>query len=169
VSDVAPDPGILHFSFTVSDLDRSLRFYVEDLGFELVHRQLQEAPYTSRVVGYPEARLDVALLALPGELRARSDHHLELIEYRNPRGERGDADTYHPGAAHLALVVDDIHARHRELVARGVRFVSEPVAIEAGVNRGGFACYFRDPDEIALELLQRPNGAAPGAGEEGPR
>ena len=29
-----------------------------------------------------------------------------------------------------------------------------PVAITAGANLGGFACYFHDPDGITLELLQ---------------
>jgi len=35
-----------------------------------------------------------------------------------------------------------------------VRFANPPVAITAGANNGGFACYFRDPDGITLELLQ---------------
>ena len=153
-------------------MERSIAFYTDALGFELVHQQVQEAPYTSVVVGYAGARLKVALLALPGELRAHSNHHLELIEYVHPRGRRGDPNTFHPGAAHIAFVVDDIHRRHEALVQRGVHFVSPPVPITAGVNQGGFACYFRDPDEIALELLQLPtalerqiaaNGARPGA------
>jgi catechol 2,3-dioxygenase-like lactoylglutathione lyase family enzyme len=38
--------------------------------------------------------------------------------------------------------------------ARGVAFVSAPVAITEGANRGGFTCYFRDPDGITLEMLQ---------------
>ena len=35
-------------------------------------------------------------------------------------------------------------------------FVSPPNLIKAGVNRGGYACYFRDPDGITLELVQPP-------------
>ena len=38
----------------------------------------------------------------------------------------------------------------------GVRFRSDPVAIEAGINRGGFTCYFLDPDDITLEIIQPP-------------
>ena len=38
----------------------------------------------------------------------------------------------------------------------GVRFVNPPEVITAGVNRGGYACYFLDPDEITLELVQPP-------------
>ena len=41
--------------------------------------------------------------------------------------------------------------------ALGVKFKAErPVAIEAGVNQGGFTIYFLDPDGITLELVQPP-------------
>jgi len=41
--------------------------------------------------------------------------------------------------------------------ALGVEFKAErPIAIEAGVNKGGFTVYFTDPDGITLELVQPP-------------
>jgi catechol 2,3-dioxygenase-like lactoylglutathione lyase family enzyme len=40
----------------------------------------------------------------------------------------------------------------------GVKFKADkPVAIEAGVNKGGHTVYFTDPDGITLELLQPPS------------
>ena len=42
-----------------------------------------------------------------------------------------------------------------------MRFRSEPVAIEAGINKGGFTCYFLDPDDITLEIIQAPPAASP--------
>ena len=148
--------GVWHFSFTVSDLDRSIAFYRDLLGFTLVHVQEQDNEYTRRLVGYPDARLRVAQLAVDGQPRAISTHDLELVEYVSPVGARGDAGICNPGAAHLAITVDDIHDRHQQLVTAGVTFVSPPNEITAGVNRGGFACYFHDPDDIVLELLQPP-------------
>ena len=56
-------------------------------------------------------------------------------------------------------MVDDIHAMYDRLVAEGVRFKGEPVAIEEGRNTGGFAVYFNDFDGIPLELLQPPPSA----------
>ena len=56
----------------------------------------------------------------------------------------------------MAFVVDDIHVEYSRLCQAGVRFRSEPVAIVAGVNRGGASVYFLDPDGITLELLQPP-------------
>lgn len=148
--------GVWHFSFTVADIERSIAFYRDLLGFTLIHTQAQANPYTSRLVGYPEAHLKVAQFALPGQPRRISTHDLELVEYVHPRGVRGDANICNPGAAHLAMCVDDIHDRYRRFVAAGVHFVSPPNAITAGVNQGGFTCYFHDPDQIILEMVQPP-------------
>jgi catechol 2,3-dioxygenase-like lactoylglutathione lyase family enzyme len=145
-----------HFSFTVADLERSVQFYQNVLGMELVHRQEQANPYTRKLVGYPDAHLRVAQLRIQVAPLTRSGHLLELVEYVLPQGQRVDTRTFNPGTAHLAFQVDDIHVEYKRLVDLGVRFRSEPVAIEAGINRGGYTVYFLDPDEITLELVQPP-------------
>lgn len=50
--------------------------------------------------------------------------------------------------------VTDIHAAHRDLVARGVVFVRPP-ELE---HWGGWVASFRDPDGNLLQLLQQPGG-----------
>ena len=96
--------------------------------------------------------------------RGLSSHDLELVEYVAPRGVRGDPGICNPGAAHLAITVDDIHDRYERLTAAGARFYSPPNAITAGINEGGFTCYFEDPDQIVLELVQPPAHRLTGAG-----
>ena len=146
---------VLHFSFTVSDIERSIDWYTRVLGLELVHRQRQENEYTQILVGIPGAVLEVAQFAVPGVPPARSTHMLELVEYVTPRGAPfGELATNSVGCAHLALMVTDIHERHARMCEQGVVFRNPPVAITAGANEGGFACYFHDPDGITLELLQ---------------
>lgn len=148
--------GVWHFSFTVSDLDRSIEFYTSHLDFELIHVQEQSNAYTRSLVGYPDAHLRIAQLAVPGEPRGLSTHDLELVHYVQPQGTRGDIGICNPGAAHLAVAVDDIHDRYERLTEAGVHFFSAPNAITAGVNEGGFTCYFHDPDQIVLEMVQPP-------------
>jgi len=153
--------GVWHFSFTVSDMDRSVSFYRDVLGFELVHRQEQANAYTRRLVGYPDAHLRIAQFAVPGQPRGISSHDLELVEYVAPRGTRGDIEICNPGAAHLAFAVDDIHPRYERMAAVGIRFFSPPNLITAGINEGGYTCYFHDPDQIVLEMLQPRGRTAP--------
>jgi lactoylglutathione lyase len=58
------------------------------------------------------------------------------------------------GAAHLCLLVDDIHAEVRRLRAAGARFVSEPQYFGEGPDAGSWAVYLLDPDGITVELAQ---------------
>jgi catechol 2,3-dioxygenase-like lactoylglutathione lyase family enzyme len=148
--------GVWHFSFTVSDLERSLEFYRGLLGMTLVHRQEQDNPYTRKLVGYPDASLRVAQLAIDGAAPGASGHVLELVQYVAPVQPPHPAGTAFPNSAHMAFVVEDIQAGYHKLSSAGVRFRSEPVAITAGINRGGFTVYFLDPDGITLELVQPP-------------
>jgi len=79
------------------------------------------------------------------------------VEYVHPRGEDIPLDTNRTGVGHWAFVVDDIHTEFDRLKALGVYFKADaPIAIEAGVNKGGYTIYFTDPDGITLELLQPP-------------
>lgn len=149
--------GVWHVGLHVSDIDRSIQFYVENLGLELVHRQEQRNAYTSRLVGFDQAHLKVAQLKIPFVATGTvSSHLLELVEYVTPRGRSISPPRCDAGTAHVAFAVDDIHREYERLVANGVRFVSPPNAIEAGVNLGGWTCYFVDPDDITMELAQAP-------------
>lgn len=146
--------GIFHFSFTVSDIDRSKDFYGRIIGLELVHEMRHNRPYTSTQTGFSNADLLVAAYRLPGIETMPSTHVLELIQYLNPQGARLSIHTNDVGAAHIAFAVDDIFREYTRLTSEGVTFRSRPVYIEAGVNRGGYTTYFQDPDLFTLELVQ---------------
>lgn len=123
----------------------------------MVHRQRQSNEYTRKFVGYPDADLEAVMLKIPSdEYVGVSGHLVELNQYYSPQGQKVDIQTCNTGAAHLALVVDDIHETYDFLQSNGVPFKSEPVSIVAGRNQGGYTCYFLDPDGITLELFQPP-------------
>jgi catechol 2,3-dioxygenase-like lactoylglutathione lyase family enzyme len=148
--------GVFHFSFTVADLDRSVGWYTAVLGLELVHRQTQDNEYTRALVGLPDAVLEIAQLKFRDVDPMPSTHMLELVQYLSPPGARPDLLTQNVGVAHLAFLVDDASEHYERMREQGADFVSPPVAITAGANRGGFTCYFHDPDGITLELFQPP-------------
>lgn len=148
--------GHWHTSWTVEDIENSLRFYCDGLGFRIVHRQEQANPYTEQLVGLAGAHLKAALLALPDQPLPLSGHLIELIEYVNPRGVRLDTPPNNIGASHIALITSDVQAMHERLQAYGARFISPPVSITAGINKGGATCYLRDPDGFIVELMQPP-------------
>jgi catechol 2,3-dioxygenase-like lactoylglutathione lyase family enzyme len=148
--------GINHVSFVVSDIERSVAWYCGHLGLEIETRQRQDNEYTRKLVGVPGAVIEVALLRIPGA-GPRPGPMIELIEYVQPNGREVEVAINDVGATHLALEVHDLRALHAELVEEeDVAFQSPPVAIEEGVNRGGYTCYLADPDGNKLELHQPP-------------
>lgn len=74
--------GADHTSFTVSNLEQSIAFYVENLGFTLLYvRPKITNRYFRAIIGWPDAVVKGAMLAIPG-----TTHQLELFEYVHPRG-----------------------------------------------------------------------------------
>jgi lactoylglutathione lyase len=144
-------PTLHHTGLTVRSLPRSLAFYRDVLGMDVVFEQEKERGYLAAIVGYPDAHVRMAQLAFPG-----GEHRLELFEYvvPEPRGEPGEPRDV--GITHVCLVVDDIDALARRLEAAGASLFSDPVPVDTGANAGGRGVYLRDPDGIVLELFQRP-------------
>jgi lactoylglutathione lyase len=150
-----------HTGLQVRDLERSLAFYRDLLGFELVFQWNPRAAYIGQLVGYPDVDLHAAVLRPPN-----SDVFLELLEYRNVERTPVDTSTANPGTAHTAYFVDDLEALYADLVAAGVKAVSAPVTPTIGPNKGGRAVYLLDPDGIRVELIQSARSFADYAGEE---
>jgi len=148
--------GIHHTGYTVSDLDKSLEFYRDLLGLEVIATQEKEAGYLAAIVGYPDAHVRMAHLRVAG-----SEHVVELFEYLAPTGARpGSLEPCDVGTSHLCLLVDDLPSLYTRLVEVGVdTFVSPPVEVDTGINAGGYALYLRDPDGIPVELFQPPRRA----------
>lgn len=146
-----------HTGYTVSDLDRSLSFYRDLLGCEVIATQEKQGGYLAAIVGYPDAHVRMAHLRAPG-----GEHVIELFEYLSPAGERAAVEPRNVGASHLCFLVSDLRALYDQLVERGVTsFVSPPVEVDTGINRGGVGLYLRDPDGITVELFQPPAAPAP--------
>jgi catechol 2,3-dioxygenase-like lactoylglutathione lyase family enzyme len=140
--------GAHHTAFQVGDLARSLAFYRDLLGFEVVWERVNREEYVRQIVGYPEAELHQALLRFPG-----SDHCLELIDYRGVDRTAVDTSPPNPGTAHICLVVRDLRGFYDHLRAAGVGAVGEPVLVTSGANAGRLAVYMIDPDGFRVELL----------------
>jgi len=147
-------PGIVgahHTSFTVRELEKSLVFFRDCLGLEVVGTREIRDDYFGRIVGLPGCVVKGALLRVPG-----SNHHVELFEYLQPEGRTYQPRPCDPGSSHLSLLADNLPELYAKLQTAGVMFVSAPVCIEAGPNRGGYGVYLHDPNGILIELFQPP-------------
>jgi catechol 2,3-dioxygenase-like lactoylglutathione lyase family enzyme len=138
-----------HTGFTVRSLEKSIAFYRDLLGMEVVFQWNPQAPYLGELVGYPTVDMHAAILRVPG-----TDVFLELLEYRNIPEKTVDMSNGNIGNGHIAFTVDDCEAFYEQLTKAGVKSVSPPVTPTIGPNKGGRAVYMIDPDGFRVELIQ---------------
>jgi catechol 2,3-dioxygenase-like lactoylglutathione lyase family enzyme len=138
-----------HTGLTVLSLERSIAFYRDILGFELVFQWNPQAPYIGELVGYRTVDLHSAVLRIPG-----SDVFLELLEYRGIPKVFNEMSNGNIGNAHIAFFVDELDSLFEHLTALGVKSVSRPITPTIGPNQGGRAVYLIDPDGFRVELIE---------------
>jgi catechol 2,3-dioxygenase-like lactoylglutathione lyase family enzyme len=141
--------GVHHTCITVSDLDRSVAFYRDVLGLELVMTEESERSGDDRSKGLGVAKAKVKLAVL----RAGTAQ-VELIEYVTAKGRPNDRNNNDSGAMHIAFQVKDIDKAYEQMLEQGVRFTSPPLTVPAGPMEGWRWTYLYDPDGVSLELLQ---------------
>ena len=139
-----------HTGITVVNLERSLAFWRDVLGFELSHRAHQTGELASEITGVPGAEISLAVLKAPG-------HKIELLEYlAPPERKRVEPRPCDVGSVHVALTVDDLDAVLSAIAAFGWKTAGQPQTLKSGPNAGKRVVYVRDPDGTTIELMQLP-------------
>jgi lactoylglutathione lyase len=117
----------------VGDLDRSLKFYTEVLGMQLLRRN-----------DYPDGKFTLAFVGYGNEEEGA------VIELTYNWG----VDKYELGTAygHIALAVPDAYAACSEIKQRGGKVVREAGPMKHGTT---VIAFVEDPDGYKIELIQR--------------
>lgn len=122
---------ILHTMIRVGNLERSIAFYTEVLGMQLLRRK-----------DYPEGRFTLAFLGFgPEEQQAA----IELTHnWDTPAYELGN------GFGHIAIEVEDVYRACEQIKARGGRVTREAGPMQHGSS---ILAFVEDPDGYKIELL----------------
>lgn len=124
---------ILHTMLRVGDLQRSISFYTEVLGMQLLRTSDNpEYQYTLAFVGYGDEASGAVL-----ELT----YNYGVSSYDNGNG-----------FGHIALEVDNVYTACDLIRARGGVISREPGPVKGGTTEIAFV---RDPDNYAIELIQK--------------
>ena len=140
-------PAFSHFGICVSDLDRSLTFYCEALGFEKAE---------SHEIGSEFAALmDLPDVAVTSQFLRRGPTAIELLAFREPDpfGEQTRRAVNQLGLTHLSFRVDDVAATAARVVEFGGSIVASS---RTTIDLGGTALeflYCTDPDGVRVELM----------------
>ena len=129
--------GFEHAGMTASDMDRTVHFYCELIGFRLALRKRQSAG-------------ELAFLAAGGGM-------LEIFAPDQPIAPARDVPPGQAGLRHLTFAVTDVDGMVARLETAGVSIAERPRDAHNPemVRRVAFV---RDPDGILGELVERTPG-----------
>ena len=124
---------ILHTMLRTGDLDRSIRFYTDVLGMQLLRQK-----------DYPDGRFTLAFLGYGDE----ADHTVIELTYN------WGVDHYDIGSGygHIAIEVDDVYQAAAAIRARGGKILREAGPMNAGTT---IIAFVEDPDGYPIELIGR--------------
>jgi catechol 2,3-dioxygenase-like lactoylglutathione lyase family enzyme len=147
--------AIDHINIVVSNLKRSVDFYTNLLGFQIIRKAHLEGEWIEKIVGLKDVSADVVYIVAPaGEPR------IELLCYKTPRGVALPLNSLPNtvGLRHIALRVENINLLFKSLKDADVRLFGEPVIVPTSViqHDAGYKTllYFTDPDGVILELAE---------------
>jgi lactoylglutathione lyase len=126
---------MLHTMLRVGDLQRSIDFYTQVLGMQLLRQK-----------EYPDGKFTLAFVGYGSE----ADHTVIELTYN------WGVDSYDlgKGFGHIALEVDDVYQAADEIRQRGGKILREAGPMNAGTT---IIAFVEDPDGYAIELIgKRP-------------
>jgi catechol 2,3-dioxygenase-like lactoylglutathione lyase family enzyme len=138
-----------HVGVCVTDLDRSLRFWVDGLGFEAGERYELDTRLVPELHHALEVDGPVALVSQFVRLGAMA---VELLAFSDPPPTGLPSATRRQlGLTHLAFHVADLGEAIAHVVRHGGTLV-ESTRVDVGTE----VAFLEDPDGVRVELMQRP-------------
>ena len=124
---------ILHTMIRVGDLDKSLDFYTNIFGMQLLRKK-----------DFPDGRFTLAFVGYGDE------EHNTVIELTH----NWDTKSYDLGIAfgHIAIAVPDAYKACDNITAKGGKVVRPAGPMKFG---GGVIAFVEDPDGYKIELIER--------------
>ncbi len=120
----------LHTSITVKDMDKTIKFYIDNLGLKLVNRK-----------EIPENNAEIAFLE-----ENKTNFRIELTYWKEKKDySEGDQ------LDHLAFEVEDIDKSIADFRQKGVKIAKEPYSLS---NSNKKIAFIIDPNGIWIELIQ---------------
>jgi catechol 2,3-dioxygenase-like lactoylglutathione lyase family enzyme len=138
--------GIRHTGLVVANMEESLKFWCDLLGFKVFKIMEESGPHVDGVMGLSDVNVTTAKLAAPdGNL-------IELLHFHSHSDQSAWGGTpYSTGFTHIALTVDNLDKLVEKLVAVGVEFLGPP---QIGPDRYAKVIYAKGPEGVLPEFVE---------------
>jgi lactoylglutathione lyase len=151
-----------HIAVMVKDIDRSLHFYRDLLGLEVVTPEEHIAGPVAEMVKKPGCHMREYRMRAPDGIQGYDRNEagvgltFDLIQWLTPESPVQRNEIHHVPSAHICFGVDNLPEIYERLKAEGVEFVSPPVRFSG--EGEWHVLFFYDPDGNLLELNETGTG-----------
>jgi len=134
-----------HTGITVNDMEKSVWFYKEILGFKIIQDFWDDSDYISKLSAVPNARVHM--------IKMQTDYGflLELLKYHNHPTKFLKHSYLNVGLCHMAFQIKDANLLYNKLKKNNIRVLSKPLLSSEGFAKVFFCL---DPNNIRIELVE---------------
>ena len=136
---------IRHTGIVVTDLETSLRFYRDFLGFQVAKQMEEAGDYIDTVLSLRNVEVTTVKLTSP------AGQMIELLKYQSHPAEQRMREICEIGISHIAFTVGDLDVEYERLKGKGIQFNSLPQLSPDGYAKVAFC---RAPEGTFIELVE---------------
>ena len=143
--------NIHHIGITVKNLEKTVEFYRDVIGLKMIEPPTKPSAESNhgQPVGVKDAVIRICLFEIAeGQI-------VEFLEYQPTSPIETPMPMNALGAHHIALLVDNMDDYVKKLENDNIEFLYKPLTIKGGYFKGIKWVYFKDPDGIIVELIEK--------------
>ena len=137
--------SIRHFGIVVRNLDESLLFYKDLLGFTIFKEMNESGKEISNFLGIKNVKVKTV------KMKNSSGQMIELLYYDNNDLYKNTIKINQIGPTHLALSVNDLDSIYNTFLNRGIKFISPP---QITADKFAKVAFCIAPEGTFIELVQ---------------
>lgn len=136
---------IRHTGIVVIDLEASLLFYRDLLGFKIVKQMEESGDYIDNISSLRNIKATTVKMTSP------TGHMIELLKYHSHPEEQKMRRICEIGISHIAFTVDNLDFEYERLTDKGIQFNSTPQLSPDGYAKVTFC---RAPEGTLIEMVE---------------
>jgi len=137
--------NIRHTGIVVNDLDASLYFYRDLLGFQVAKQMEESGSYIDNMLALEGVKVTTCKMTSPdGQM-------IELLQYHSHPRKQDPIEICSIGITHFAVTVDDLDKQYTRLKNERIFFNAEPQVSPDGYAKVTFC---RAPEGTFIELVE---------------
>jgi len=138
------DFSIRHFGIVVQNIDESLFFYENLLGFKVFKKMEESGPEISTFLGIKNVKVTTI------KMRNQFNQMIELLYYQE-QAHKNDVFINQLGPTHLALSVSNLDDLYQNFKKQNIEFISSPIITD---NKFAKVAFCKAPEGTFIELVE---------------